>query len=244
MSHNKLKTWLLGGIAGLVIFQGCSGLDTVGNNQTYDLADYLTPETSGIIVYAVYTSQKNKGEGNFSTPEYQGETQYTIERNASNIVETSSESSKHYAVLVDTIAVKDITRDLDYHFDRNVSMMHNFVQESVLRQQVEASGNSTLTYECNATAYLSQMSVEPYPKEYHDVLRVTCVRRHTVYATVDGKRFESIEETREENYLAKSTGLIQSKATTCAYARVDENRQEDDNCERKTYKMVTFVSSN
>jgi hypothetical protein len=86
------------------------------------------------------------------------------------------------------------------------------------------------------------MQIEPNPKTYKDILEIHCVRQHIVYATVDGKNFESIEEESEENFYAKNQGMIQSTLNRCEYTQVDNHPSQDNGCTQKIYKIWAFVA--
>jgi hypothetical protein len=134
--------------------------------------------------------------------------------------------------------VEEKEEALTYHFDRTVNSANNFVEEAVIKE----AGRSTITYECNATGHTDTMQIEPNPKVYEDILAIQCVRRHTIYATVDGKNFENVEEVSEENFYAKDQGMIQSTVNQCEYTRVDNNAPQDDGCTQKVYKIWAFVA--
>jgi len=245
MSHNKLGAWLLGGMLGLVIFQGCEDIVPTPTKKTYDLAAYLFPEASGTMVYQLFKSQKPNSEGNFTAPEYQQDIQYAIERNTSYVMEANkvnTDDNTSYSIQADQIAVMEYAEGLSYHFDRNISLADKFVREPIIRKTTTESGNTELTYECNATEHSDTMQISPSPKIYQDILKISCLRRYTRYVILEGKHFANVEETQEENYAAKGAGIIQSEKTKCEYTQVDSHQQEDYGCTRKTYKIWVFVS--
>ncbi len=243
MKRNQIGIWLSGGVLGLAL-AGCeSGSLPLGG--VYDLSEYLFPKQAGTVVYQMFTSEKPKDESSFTDETYQDDMQYGVDRNGASVAITDKANTgdvTRYAIATERIAVEETAENLSYHLDRSVNAATNFVQEATLRETQEAAGSSRLTYECNATEHVATMKIDPNPKTYKDILKILCVRRNTVYATVGGKQFQTIVETKEEKYAAKDVGIIQSEQTTCEYTKVDTNAQADDGCTRKTYKIWTFVA--
>ena len=243
MKRNRIGIWLSGGVLGMALV-GCeSGSLPLGG--VYDLADYLFPRQAGTVVYQMFVSEKPKDASSFTDEMYQDDVQYAIDRNETSVTVTGKAGIgdvTRYAIDADQIAIEETDENLSYHLDRSVSTVTNYVEEAILRETHEAAGNSKLTYECNATEHVATMKIDPNPKTYKDILKILCVRRNTVYATVGGKQFQTIVETKEEKYTAKDVGIIQSEQTTCEYTKVDTSAQADDGCTRKTYKIWTFVA--
>ena len=243
MKRNRMGIWLAAGVLGMVL-AGCeSGSLPLGG--VYDLSEYLFPKQAGTVVYQLFTSEKPKDESSFTDETYQDDVQYAIDRDGTSVTVSNKAGTgdvTRYTIAADQITVEETDENLSYHLDRSISNATDFVVETTLRETQEAAGSSKLTYECNATEHVENMKIDPNPKTYEDILKILCVRRNTVYATVGGKQFQTIVETREEKYAAKGVGVIQSKQTTCEYTKVDSNTQADDGCTRKTYKIWTFVA--
>jgi len=245
MVHNALGRYLWGGMLALLALTGCEEnipADTLGGN--YDLADYLYPKDSGTIVYQLFTSEKPKDQDRYSEETYQNDLQYDVIVDNKRIAITNradADEKTDYIVKGDELAVYEHKGGITYHEKRMVSNTENFIRESVIRRTSEESGESTMTYECNATGHLERMAIDPNPKEYKDILHILCVRRNTIHADVGGKHFETVVETHEEKYAALDTGIIQSEETTCEYTSVDGSRQADDGCIKRIYKIWAFV---
>ena len=242
MKWNQIGGWLAVGAVGLVMF-GCEGtpLSPLG---TFDLTEYLFPKKSGTLVYQVYTSDKEKDASTFTEEAYQEDAQYAVERNGSVVTVADKGDLVHtmtYAIGSRAIAVEERDENLSYHFDRSAHSVTNFVQEGVLRETKEDAGTSRITYECNASNGGETMTIDPNPKIYKDILKIVCVRRDTIYATVGGKRFQTVVETTQERFAAKEEGVIQSEETTCNYTQVDDSVETEGSCARKTYKIWAFV---
>ena len=244
MIRNRIGALSVMGIVSLVL-SGCeTDTNSLGNN--FDLADYLFPSKSGTLVYQVYRSEKPENENSFTDETYQNEVRYTVKRGNKLVVITNAgmpSDSIDYMIETESIAIDEKESHLNYHFDRNVSSTDNFVQERIVKNTVESSGKTTITYECNVTEHIDSVKIDPSPKKYKDILKLICVRRKMIHATVGGKLFQTIEETQEEKQLAKGIGMINSKVTTCEYTAVDDHKQEEDGCTRNNYKIWTFVES-
>jgi hypothetical protein len=228
----------------LLVMQGCSS-GGVSLGGTYDLSDYLFPQKGGTLVYQLFTAQKPKGESSFTEEEYKEDVQYGVVQNGETTTITNKaneKDSKAYSVESNRIAVAEQEEDLSYHFARTVDQVENFVEEAVIKTTREDAGESKITYECNATTHEESMKVEPNPKEYMDILRTECIKKHIITARVGGKNFETIVAKTQENFYAKDEGMIQSTVTECEYTKVDDHQQPDDGCTRKIYKIWAFVA--
>ena len=248
MGRKGMGRYMMGSALVLLMLAGCEENITKAAHDlggTYDLSEYLYPKESGTIVYQLFTAEKAKDQNSYSTETYQNDTQYDVTvdgKRASITNKADADDRVTYLANGDKLAVSEHMEGISYHEKRMVNTMDNFILESVIRSTSSEAGDSTLTYECNATGHLDAMRIDPNPKEYKDILHILCLRRHTIYANVGGKRFETVVETHEDKYAALDTGLIKTEETTCEYTKVDESRQADDGCKKRIYKIWTFVS--
>jgi len=243
----KAKGWYRwGSVVLLLVLAGCQeNIVTGGLGGTYDLSEYLYPQKAGTLVYQRFEAEKAKDQGSYTEEVYQGDVQYDVTVETKRIAITSktdADEKTDYIVKGDELAVYEHKEGITYHEKRMINNTKNFIRESIIRRTSEEAGESTLTYECNVTGHTETMTIAPNPKSYKDILHILCLRRHTIYANVGGKRFETVVETREDKYAALDTGIIQSEESTCEYTKVDENRQADDGCKKRIDKIWAFVS--
>jgi hypothetical protein len=235
--------WFVGGMIGIFFFQGCDSVP-VSLGGSYDLTEYLFPRQSGTLVYKLYEAKKIKGESSFTQSEYKEDVQYTLVNDGTKRTLTNRNDAKYtkiYTIEANQMSVEESDENLTYHLDRTVNSSINMVQEKTVKKWQENCGDISITYECNATGHLPNMIVEPNPKQYVDILKIECLRKHTFHAIVGGKKFETIVEDNEENFYAKDQGMIQSTVTQCEYTGVDDVQTSEDGCTQNIYKRSTFV---
>jgi len=236
-----MATWIFLGLS-FVAITGCSPGGGPLSGKQYDLADYLFPERSGILVYRRFTSEKPEDVKHFSEPEYQKDVQHKVVRNRNAIkVQIGDEVNRTYTLSDKTIDVEESKNDLSYRFQRHASAHTNFVKESVIKESEEIGSSSRITYECNITGFKSTMTVKSNPQTYDDVLHIVCVRKQSVSTILDGKKITSLTERREENDYAKNVGLIRAEETWCDEVVIDDEHRSEAGCTRILDRIVTFI---